>query len=202
MCDRCFEIPVAAADKVSNVMNVQTVAHNQVRYREPAVRASMSIGSPKTSVTQLDILLIWRDRVGLFKRSGPCSSVSMPWQLLSTTQSDSCSTDDGLLQCIHLLHGGTGLTVRDILTIRSGPIVELSHGSQCTAHLVHVVETNHRRLTLGPGYSTYRWVKRPKVGRFDGHIDWLGPVLDAVASRPLQPLRAEQADETPEGRAG
>ncbi|MFD1210513.1 hypothetical protein ACFQ36_00445 [Arthrobacter sp. GCM10027362] len=149
---------------------------------------------------QLDILLTWRGRVGLFKKSGHCSSASMPWQFLSATQADSCSAlDDGLLQCIQLLHRGTGLTVRDILAIQSGPTIELSHGSQCTAHFVYMVETNHRRLALGPGYSVHRWVKPPKIARFDGRVEWLDPIVEAVASRPSNPLQTVQAGETPEG---
>lgn len=119
--------------------------------------------------------------MGLFKKSGQCLSEGMPWQLLSGTQAGSCSVlDDGLLQCIQLLHRETGLTVRDILTIQSGPTVELSHGSQCIAHFVYVVETNHRRLALGPEYAMYRWVKRPKIERFDGRVDWLDPILEAA----------------------
>lgn len=140
--------------------------------------------------------------MGLFKKSGHYSSASMPWQLLSETQTSSCSAlDDGLQQCIQLLHRGTGLTVRDIITIKSGPTVELSHGSQCTAHFVYVVETNHRRLALGPGYSMYRWVKLPKIARFDGRVDWLAPILEAVTSRPSKPLQTVQAGETPEGES-
>ncbi|WP_155848499.1 hypothetical protein [Arthrobacter sp. 35W] len=123
----------------------------------------------------------------------------MPWQLLSVAQEGSYSAlDDGLLQCIQLLHQGTGLTVRDILTIQPGPTVELPYGSQSTVHSVYVVETNHRRLALGPGYSMHRWAKGPKIGRFDGGVDWLVPILEAVASSPSTPLQTVQAVETPE----
>ncbi|MCG2623910.1 hypothetical protein LVY72_18610 [Arthrobacter sp. I2-34] len=128
--------------------------------------------------------------MGLFKKTGHSSSASMPWQLLSATRTDSCSAlEDGLLQCIHLLHRGAGLTVRDILTIQPGPAVEVFRGPQSTAHSVYVVETDHRRLALGPGFSMHRWVKLPKIGRFDGRVDWLDPILDAVASSSLRPLQ-------------
>lgn len=183
-------------------MNARTLASDQVGWIKPAGQPSTPVGDVKTNGRQLDILLTWRGRVGLFKKSGNCSSGSMPWQLLSVNQAGSCSVlDDGLLQCIQLLHRGTGLTVRDILTIKSCPTVELSHGSQCTAHFVYVVETNHRRLALGPGYSMYRWVKRPRIGRFDGGVDWLAPILEAVAPRPSKPLRTVHAGETPEGES-
>lgn len=154
---------------------------------------------------QLDILLTWRGRIGLFKKSGRCSSGNMPWQLLSVDQTSSCSTlDDGLLPCMQLLHQGTGLAVRDILAVRSCPTVELSDGSKRTAHFVYVVETNQRRLALGQEYSTYRWVKRPRVGRFDGGVHWLAPVLEAVAPRPPKPGRADigSEEESPMTRTG
>jgi len=139
----------------------------------------------KTTDKQLDILLTWRGRVGLFKKSGQGSTASTPWQLLSVAQTESGSSlDEGFLQCIQLLHGETGLAVRDILTLQSGPTVELSQGSQSTIHVVYVVETNHRRLVLGPEYSVYRWVKKSRIRRFDGGADWLDPVLMAADSRP------------------
>lgn len=199
---QCTAWGAVAAVKVLNVMNVHAIAPDQVRSIKPAGQPSTRVGDSKTSVRQLDILLTWRGRVGLFKKSGHCSSVSMPWQLLSVTQADSCSTlGDGLLQCIQLLHRGTGLTVRDILAIQSLPPVELSHGSQCTAHFVYLVETSHRRLALGPGYSMYRWVKLPKIARFDGGVDWLAPILEAVVPRASKPQQKVQAGETPEGES-
>jgi hypothetical protein len=170
-------------------MNAGFLASDQVGRTEPAGQPSAGAGVLKTSKRQLDILLTWRGRVGLFKKSRRCSSAGMPWQLLSVDQVGSCSAlDDELLQCIQLLHRGTGLTVSDILAIRSCPTVELSHGSQCTDHLVYVVETNRRRLALGPGYSTYRWVKPPRIRRFDGGVDWLAPILKAATPRPSKPV--------------
>lgn len=169
-------------------MNAQALASDQLRRVRPVDQQSTRVGGSKTSTTQLDILLTWRGRVGLFKKSGHRSAASTPWQLLSVTQAGSGSAlDEEFLQCLQLLHGGTGLTVRDILTIQPGPTVELSHGSQCTAHVVYVVETNHRRLALGPEYSVYRWVKQPRIRRFDGGADWLAPVLEAAASSPSKP---------------
>lgn len=189
---------IVAGVEVLNVMNAPTSASDQVGRIKPAAQPSTRGGDLKTKARQLDILLTWRGRVGLFKKSGG-SSGRMPWQLLSVTQADSCSSlDDGLLQCVQLLHQGTGLTVRDILTLRPGPTVELSHGPQCTAHSVYVIETNQRRLALGPGYSMYRWVKQPRIGRFDGGVDWIAPILEAVAPRPSKPLRTVPTDETSE----
>ena len=148
----------------------------------------MEVAGTKTSAKQLDVLLTWRGRVGLFKRSRHSSTASVPWQLLSSPQPERTSEDDELLHCIQLLHGGTGLTVRDILTIQAGPTIELVHGSRCTSHFVYEVETNHRRLALGPGYSVYRWVKRQKVRRFDGGADWLAPILEAATSTSRGPV--------------
>ncbi|WP_155854343.1 hypothetical protein [Arthrobacter sp. MA-N2] len=111
--------------------------------------------------------------------------MSTPWQLLSVAQAGSgWATDEGFLQCIQLLHAETGLAVRDVLTIQPGPTVELFDRSQSTVHVVYMVETNHRRLALGPEYSVYRWVKKSRIGRFDGGVDWLEPVLMAAVSRP------------------
>ena len=125
--------------------------------------------------------------MGLFKKSAHGSAGSTPWQLLSVPRAGHGSAlDDELLQCIQVLHGGTGLAVRDILTIRCGPTVEVPHGSQSTQHVVYMVETNQRRLALGPEYSVYRWVKKPRIRRFDGGADWLAPVLEAAASTPRE----------------
>jgi hypothetical protein len=146
------------------------------------------INTSRTGAVQLDVLLTWRGRVGLFKKSGHCSVGSTPWQLLSVPRAGHGSAlDDEFLQCIQVLHGGTGLAVRDILTIQCGPTVEVPQGAQSTQHVVYVVETNQRRLALGPEYSVYRWVKKPKIGRFDGGADWLAPVLEAAASTPPTP---------------
>ncbi|GAA4046640.1 hypothetical protein GCM10023063_37300 [Arthrobacter methylotrophus] len=123
--------------------------------------------------------------MGLFKKSAHGSTASTPWELLSVAHAGSgWATDEGFLQCIQLLHVETGLAVRDILTIQPGPTVELVHGSQSTDHVIYVVETNHRRLALGPEYSVHRWVKKSRIGRFDGGADWLEPVLMAAVSRP------------------
>jgi hypothetical protein len=143
------------------------------------------INTLSAGAMQLDILLTWRGRVGLFKKSGHRSTASTPWQLLSVPRAGHGSaSDDEFLQCIHVLHDLAGLAVRDILTIQCGPTVRVPHGSQSTQHVVYLVETNQRRLALGPEYSVYRWVRKPKIGRFDGGADWLAPVLEAAASTP------------------
>ncbi len=170
-----------------NVMNTPTVADDRAQGLAPVEQVSPEAGTSRGSAVHLDILLTWRGRVGLFKKSAHGSTGSTPWQLLSVPRAGHASAlDDELLQCIDVLHGGTGLAVRDILTIRCGPMVEVPHGSQSTQHVVYIVETNQRRLALGPEYSVYRWVKKPRIGRFDGGAEWLAPVLEASASTPAK----------------
>ena len=170
--------------QIANVMNTQTVAADRVQSMAPVAHPSPWAGTSRAGAEHLDILLTWRGRVGLFKKSGHRSTGSTPWQLLSVPRAGHGSAlDDEFLQCIHVLHGGTGLAVSDILTLQCGPTVEVPHGSQSTQHVVYLVETNQRRLALGPEYSVYRWVKKPRIGRFDGAADWLAPVLEAAASR-------------------
>lgn len=181
-------------------MNAGVLTSDQVGRIEPTGRPPEGVSDLKTderqNERQLDILLMWRGRFGLFKKSGHRRNVSTPWQLLSVPQKGSGSAlDEGFLQCIQLLHSGTGLTVRDILTIQPGPTVELSHGSESTVHVLYVVETNHRRLALGPEYSVYRWVKPPRIGRFDGGADWLTPILEVVAPRPSKPIHPGETSE-------
>jgi hypothetical protein len=177
---------ITTLPQVVNAINAQTVPTGHARGVGSADHQSMLAGDSMTSATQLDVLLTWRGRVGLFKKSGHGSTASTPWQLLSVAQAGSGSAlDEGFLQCIQLLHGETGLAVRDILTIQPGPTIEVSHGSHSTLHVVYVAETNQRRLALGPEYSVHRWVKKPRIGRFDGGADWLGPVLEAAASMPV-----------------
>jgi hypothetical protein len=187
-----------AADGAAIAMKTGTWAPDQGWNKPPNLPSELT-GDLHSKERQLDILLTWRDRVGLFKSSCLSSSARMPWQLLSVTSPGSYSSfDDELLECVQLLHRGTGLTLRDILTIRSGPTVELSDGPKSTSHSVYVVETNQRRLALGPGYSVYRWVKRPRVGRFDGSVDWLAPILKAAAPKRLKPLSPVHAWEAAE----
>lgn len=133
---------------------------------------------------QLDVLLTWRGKLGLFKPGG---TGGREWLFLSAPQAPAeLESDDQLLQCIDLVYRGAGLTIRDHVSIESGPVVEVSQCSRRIVHTVYLVETRQRRLELGSEYATYRWVQRSKIPRFAGRADWLQPVLEATAPRAAQ----------------
>lgn len=128
------------------------------------------------------VVLMWRGRIGLFKRSQSVGHDRGLWHCITGYVDDPDSEDAALHQGLSELYEETGLGVTDLDAFDEGPKLHLSGPSG--SWLVHTfaARTTQRRLSLNWEHDAYRWVKEGRVRGFGAQVDWLPDVLWAVAS--------------------
>ncbi|MDI3406458.1 NUDIX domain-containing protein [Streptomyces cavernicola] len=121
------------------------------------------------------VVLGWRGRIGLFKRSAHVGHDAGRWHCI-TGYLDEESTAPA--QALRELYEETGLSAADLVDLRPGPVLELAdpRGGHWRVHTFHA-ETERRRLSLNWEHDAYRWVAPQSVSRFDGQVPWLHEVL-------------------------
>ncbi|MFI0820825.1 NUDIX domain-containing protein [Streptomyces sp. NPDC021098] len=124
------------------------------------------------------VVLVWRGRVGLFKRSRHVGHDAGRWHCLTGVLEEGASAR---VRALLTLFEGTGIAVAGLVDFHSGPVLELqdAQGGRWRVHTFRAA-TERRRLRLKGEYETYRWVPPRSVTRFDGQAPWLREVLAAM----------------------
>jgi NUDIX domain len=141
----------------------------------------------RTCGTVVAVVLGWRGRIGLFKRSREVGHDTGLWHCITGfldvgDVTDSTGEEDlARVQALLELFEETGITVADLLDFRSGPVLELvdARGGCWRVHTFRA-ETERRQLRLNWEHDAYRWVPPQSVARFDGQVPWLRDVLAEV----------------------
>jgi ADP-ribose pyrophosphatase YjhB (NUDIX family) len=136
--------------------------------------------------TVVAVAVLWRGRVGLFRRSACVDHDQGLWHCITGYVEDDTTP---LLQALVELHEETGLGAVDIESVVPGAVLELadSEGELWSVHTFRAT-TMRRRLVLNHEHDTYKWVDPRAVARFGNRVSWLGEVLSAagVDGRPSQ----------------
>lgn len=124
------------------------------------------------------VVLQWRGRVGLFRRSQAVSHDRGRWHCITGYLEPGASA---FHRAVAEIREETGLGREKLLFIDRGPILKIpdSQGMVWTVH-TFAAETHDRRLKLNWEHDSFRWVRPEKVLRFDGQVTWLRDVLEAV----------------------
>ncbi len=121
------------------------------------------------------VVLTWRGRVGLFKRSAAVAHDAGQWHCITGFLDDDSSP---LEQATRELWEETGLGISQLTSIEPRGDVVLA-GSDGQRWVVHIfsASTPQRRLVLNWEHEDYRWVLPTRLSRFDGKVTWFGEVL-------------------------
>ncbi|GAA2640855.1 NUDIX domain-containing protein [Streptomyces axinellae] len=138
------------------------------------------------------VILMWRGRIGLFKRSGSVQHDAGLWHCI-TGYLEADSTP--VRQAIQEIREETLLPARALEHLTAGPTLRLADprgGQDWTVH-TFVACTGQRRLTLNWEHEAYRWVRPRRLSQFDGQVVWLSDVLQAIDSLPSGETRDQVA---------
>jgi 8-oxo-dGTP pyrophosphatase MutT (NUDIX family) len=125
------------------------------------------------------VVLTWRERVGLFKRSSLVRYDAGAWHCITGYLDPGRSS---LQQAAEELWEETGLGIVNLERLEAGPVLRLPDARDGQPWIVHTFRatTRERRLTLNWEHDRYRWVRPAQVRRFDGQVPWLADVLAAA----------------------
>lgn len=126
------------------------------------------------------VVLTWRGRVGLFKRSELVRHDQGLWHCITGFVEPGVAPTH---QAVEELHEETGLCVADLAALQQKATIRLHGGGhEWTVNTFHA-ETHVRRLTINWEHQAHRWVKPGQVPRYRT-VAWLGDVLSAVGVGP------------------
>lgn len=128
--------------------------------------------------TVVAVAVLWRGRVGLFRRSAYVDHDRGLWQCVTGyVQADATPAQQAFAE----LHEETGLGVVDLDSFVEGEVLNLSdsQGEMWTVHTFRAL-TMRRRLALNEEHDAYRWVQPRAVARFGNRVSWLSEVLLAA----------------------
>lgn len=130
------------------------------------------------SRTVVAVVVLWRGRIGLFRRSATADHDQGMWHCVTGYVEQGHSA---LSQAVAELHEETGLGAADLDSLVAGEVLELpdSRGDLWQVHTFRAV-TSRRRLVLNDKHDHYRWVEPRAVARFGNRVSWLGEVLRAA----------------------
>ncbi|WP_405537425.1 NUDIX domain-containing protein [Streptomyces antimycoticus] len=156
----------------------------------PGAQSLNESGRPRSQGSRqvVAVILMWRGRIGLFKRSGSVQHDAGLWHCI-TGYLDADS--DPVRQAIQEIWEETLLPARALEQLTAGPTLRLADprgGPDWTVH-TFLACTSQRRLTLNWEHKAYRWVRPGKLPQFDGQVAWLTDVLRAVDSLPSAKAR-------------
>lgn len=127
------------------------------------------------------VVLCWRDRIGLFKRSESVAHDKGRWHCLTGYLDQATDPESPRKQAQLELEEEVGLSGDDLQALVAGPILHLhGDGRVWRVHTFRAI-TSKRRLTLNWEHSEYRWTRSSTIPRFDGHVAWLPDVIEAVS---------------------
>jgi 8-oxo-dGTP pyrophosphatase MutT (NUDIX family) len=129
------------------------------------------------------VVLCWRGRIGLFKRSQSVAHDRGLWHCLTGYLDRVTDSQSALRQAQLELEEEVGLTGDDLEALVSGPVLHLhGDGRDWRVHTFRAITTT-RRLTLNWEHVEYLWARPSTIPRFDGRVAWLADVIQAVAPR-------------------
>lgn len=132
--------------------------------------------------TVIAVVIEWRGRIALFRRSGSLGHDSGLWHCITGFMEVGATPRQ---QTLEELFEETGLQANDLLDLRQGPDLVVADGSG-TPWLVHTFTalTSRRRLEINWEHDSYRWTIPNKAKRFNNRVTWLDNVLDATGHCP------------------
>ena len=127
------------------------------------------------------VILVWRGRIGLFRRSRQLSHDGGRWHCITGFVESGVTPAD---QALEELSEETGLRHRDILSLVPGfaLTIEDSLGQPWLVH-TYVAETRVRRLTLNWEHDRYCWTSADKSRRFANRVQWLDLIIEATSGQ-------------------
>lgn len=127
------------------------------------------------------VVLEWRNRVGLFKRSHTVGHDQGRWHCITGYLEDGRSPEE---QALDELMEETGLRVPDLTGFSRGRplLLEDSSGGRWAVHTFKA-RTERRRLQINEEHEKYRWVSPRTVRRYSNCVGWLDDVLSAVEAQ-------------------
>ncbi|GAA4752593.1 hypothetical protein GCM10023350_42340 [Nocardioides endophyticus] len=128
--------------------------------------------------TVVAVVLTWRGRIGLFKRSPEVGHDGGLWHCITGFVE---LGHQPLEKAVTEVHEETGLGLRELDDLVAGPVLELPalSGPPWQVHTFSA-RTQRRRLELNWEHSTYRWVRPAAVAGFGGQVVWLADVVRAT----------------------
>ncbi|MDQ8702521.1 NUDIX domain-containing protein [Streptomyces sp. LHD-70] len=126
------------------------------------------------------VVLTWRGRIGLFKRSRDVGHDAGHWHCITGHLDNG---DSAHAQALLELFEETGIPAAELTDFRPGPVLELPDArGHCWRVHTFRAGTTRRKLRLNWEHDAYRWVRPQDVPRFDGQVPWLRNVLEAIAA--------------------
>lgn len=158
----------------------------------PAVGESGEAVDVPLSRTIVAVVVEWRGRLALFRRSGAVNHDRGRWHCVTGYLEAHLTREQ---QALLELHEETGLGVAALHSLEVGHVLHLDDGDRRTWR-VHTfrAETDQRRLELNHEHDAYRWVRPPGVRRFGNRVSWLDRVLAAAHGEARLPARGQRSD--------
>lgn len=128
------------------------------------------------------VVIEWRGRIALFKRSGLLGHDSGLWHCITGYMEAGATPRQ---QTLEELSEETGLQAKDLLELRQGPdlVVADELGTPWLVYTFTAV-TSRRRLEINWEHDSYRWTNPDKAKRFINRVTWLDNVLEATGHNP------------------
>lgn len=133
---------------------------------------------PRTVVA---VIVEWRGRIALFKRSQSVGHDQGRWHCITGYLEPGTTPEE---QALTELREETGLSEYELIDFRRGAPLRLQDewGNPWLVHTFTVV-TPRRRLTINDEHDAFRWVAPTKISRFSNRVAWLDQVLEAIPAR-------------------
>lgn len=133
--------------------------------------------SPRRELDVVAVVLVRRRRVALFKRSHLVNHDRGRWHCVTGYVDQ--GIHDPRAQAILELEEETGLNVRHLTRLVTGPTLVIPGGAWTWRVHTFTAQTKRRRLELNWESDSYQWVRLSDVQRFGNRVEWLDVVLDA-----------------------
>lgn len=141
----------------------------------PRIRSADGSAIPP-SHTVVAVVIKWRGKVALFKRSQKVHHDKGMWHCITGYLEPGASPRQ---QALDELLEEAGIQVPDLLELRAGPdLVLIGETEPWLVHTFAAV-TSQRRLKIDWEHDSYRWIAPNKVKRFGNRVPWLDDVLHA-----------------------
>jgi 8-oxo-dGTP pyrophosphatase MutT (NUDIX family) len=131
------------------------------------------------SRTVVAVVLTWRGRIGLFRRSRAVDHDAGAWHCITGYVEPHTSP---LEQALLELHEETGVCLADLTSLVLCDVLELpdAEGNVWAVH-TFAADTGKRRVVLNEEHDGHRWVRPSDVRRFTNRVSWLDTVIESAA---------------------